>query len=577
MKKFILLCMTILLIFALGCGKAADNTTSTSPDITTEAQNDESPTIFSTTSELDTTPKITLEAPPDISTPPYVEIKEEEKGIARRNEIRGEGDSQRLGVNKTLVCVCYNHLLNIPSAESINALNEMLVNEYGCDFTVELHIYSEKAHSKYYYYDVISDLLQSGQQIDVLSSGSSRCYTEFVKDGVFEPLSPYLESEAGEKLWNIYPEELWIKTTRNNEIYGIAQTGMVGERIVLDCEKSVAEKYNITLPERCSFYDLETILKDIEAVNGADAFKDVIPIIANNFLAPIYMDGYYIEYALGNIGYRPEGGRPRYLLNAIYFKKDNNGNWLAVNPAKEEAIISLMKQIKKYVDKGWYVSGNGSILTKSNHVFSLSEQYNYEQIVDKKVAFIDGSNSEIWDIIIGNTTYLPYSALENYVTGIASCSQYKDEAFKLLLLLNTEEKLSNLLMFGIEGKDWEYKDNKLFDLETGNEIMAYNDMYAAFSNINLIPSTYLDPEDKVAGIRELSSKHEASPLITHNIDVSAYTEKMKTINAIYCAYMGKLLVGEYEDIDGVMAQMNSMLEEAGINEIIDDINRQMQQ
>ncbi|MBR6637691.1 MAG: DUF3502 domain-containing protein, partial [Lachnospiraceae bacterium] len=366
--------------------------------------------------------------------------------------------------------------------------------------------------------------------------------------------------------------------TRNHAVYGIAQAGEVSSRIILSLEKNTADKYNISLPEQCSFYDLETILEEIAAKNGADIFKDMIPILSKDPLAPIYMAGYYIDLNLGTENYMPSGKPYQLVYNSIYFKKDANGNWLAVNPAKEETIISLMKQIKKYVDKGWYTADNRIISATTEHLFEISSYYNY-LMFDNKITDSETNESsvEIIDILTGTIDYLPYCSLDNYITGIASCSEYKDEAFKFLSLINTEEKLSNLLLFGVEGTDWEYKNGELFDLTTGNRIITSGRNFALFSNISLIPSTYLDPEDKVTAIKELSAKHEASPLITHNIDVSAYTEKLKTINAIYCAYMGRLLVGEYEDIDGVMAQMNSMLEEAGINEIIDDINKQMQQ
>ncbi len=583
MKKIVILCITLILLLTLGCGKAADNTTSTAPGTTTEAQNNENSTTLNTTSELDTTPQITLETSLSIAYLPNVELKESDKGVAQRKEIRGEGDSNRLGVSKTLVCVCYSPFLDIPSAESIAALNELLVNEYGCDFTVEFHIYPFQVNSEYYYFDIICDLIQSGQQIDILTSGNNNWYTKFVNLDIYESLSPYLKSETGTKLWNIYPEESWISTTRNNKIYGIVQSGEVSNRVLTFCKKSVSAKYNITFPNQCSFYDLGTILEEIEPKYGKTIFDNTIPIVSGDAMSPIYMSGYYTDYALGNISYKPSyGGATQRLGNAIYFKKDVNGNWLAVNPAKEADIISLMKQIKKYVDKGWYICNPSTNLTQTNYIFCIADYSNYSQVADKIICqYSDtktkSTHTEILDVVIGNTTYLPYCTLENNVTGITSCSEYKDEAFKFLSLINTEAKLSNHLMFGIEGKDWEYKNGELYDLTTGSKIITTNTNFATFSNINLIPSTYLDPEDKVAGIKELSAKHEASPLITHNIDVSAYTEKMKTINAIYCAYMGRLLVGEYKDIDGVMAQMNSMLEDAGINEIIDDINRQMQQ
>ena len=61
----------------------------------------------------------------------------------------------------------------------------------------------------------------------------------------------------------------------------------------------------------------------------------------------------------------------------------------------------------------------------------------------------------------------------------------------------------------------------------------------------------------------------------HDVDISKYEAKMVDISKIYNEYIEILMSGKCEDIDKTVAEMNEKLEAKGINEIIDDINRQM--
>ncbi len=97
----------------------------------------------------------------------------------------------------------------------------------------------------------------------------------------------------------------------------------------------------------------------------------------------------------------------------------------------------------------------------TNNFFILQSNY-----AGGKVIYKDGKPCDInyWDNII--SAYPVFnentSVRASYMaTGICSSSQYKDEAFELLALSQTDPYLNNLMSFGIEGTDYNLVDGKV--------------------------------------------------------------------------------------------------------------------
>ncbi len=542
MKKCIVISIIMIMFVVYGCNNTDNNDTTTgSTGNTTE----------NTTTGI------------DIPTTKPVEIKDEDRGEAQLIDIIGAGDAERLGVEKSIIWVL-DSMVTAPKEKQVNALNDLLVKEYGCDFTVEIHRYPTEVNSNYQYNDIVKDMMQLGHRADLIFSSVRDWYTWMTEQGLYEPLNEELVTADGQKLWGVYSEEVWKMAEREGEIYGVLPTSEPFSRYVIGCNKAMAEKYGIVLPEKYSFYDLEEIVGAME--EKGETFEGVCPIVAD-YTTLIAMEGYYNEAALGK---------------GIYFKKNDSGSWMAVNPAEEEQLVALIKQVNKYIRKGWYGSVENNIVKQEeSFIFYIALKKNAE-LVDNRITILMNSESGgmefvTHELIIGDVQYSPYSKTDNWITGIASWSEYKDEAFKFLTLLHTEEKLSNLMYFGIEGEDWRYDDeNREVILLPSGRTWARGVYFTAFSNMNLIPSVYLEPDDKITYIKEISAGHEEGPFMVHDVDISAHVDKMKVINSIYIEYIGELMSGGCGDLDGTFAKMKAELEAAGINEIVDDINRQMQ-
>lgn len=493
-------------------------------------------------------------------------VADEDRGSGSIVYIYGEGDAERLGVSETLVWVApYGNTDSQPLESAVGRLNELLVNEYGCDFVVEFHLYDGLMSVKtpwYTHYDMLVDMKELGQQADIIYSGNSNEYDSLISAGIYEPLTDYLATDEGKKLYDAYADEIWRQTARGGEIYGYTSKTYPAETAVLMGNTELAQKYGIEIPDSgWNFYDLGDMLEGVEIKDGVTVGEKVIPV-AGVTKALLCLSGYYVDYSISD-----------YIL----FKTDaETGLWQAVNPAAEDELIRLWKTIKDYHDRGWYMSADSGIpyklSLKGNFIFSAG-CYGNSKYTDGRLLLYDYSTCEVE---AGDTAYVPGCPVFNMVTGVASWSEKKEDALKLITLIQTDAGLSNLLRFGIQGEDYEYRDGILAALPGRAEIVIPI-YFADLSNINLTHSVYNEPEDKLAYSKEISGNFADGVGVLYDIDLSGYGDSLNRIGQIYTKYEEMLFDGTCADVDATVAAMREKYAAAGLDEVIGAINGQIRE
>ena len=68
---------------------------------------------------------------------------------------------------------------------------------------------------------------------------------------------------------------------------------------------------------------------------------------------------------------------------------------------------------------------------------------------------------------------------------------------------------------------------------------------------------------------------ERSAVYGKELDLSEMTEELEQIKSIYDQY-GGLFFGEYSDVEATIEEANGRLEQAGITDVIEEINRQLE-
>lgn len=553
MKRiFLILC--ILMLGITGCNDEVNGIEST-------ATESEAITYNNISEKESTVPVTSAVNQPTKESAPETDA---ERGEAQLTDAVGGDDAAALGVNKKIVWIVPD--ANCPKEEIVSKFNELLVKKYGCDFVVEFRTYYtlQNFKSEYTYYDMVMDMKRLGHQADVLFCGTFRYYSSFVEEGIYEPFNDYFLTDDGKKLYEAYAPEIWKKTERNGNVYGYLSEIYPSGFAMAICNEENAKKYGITVPQmEWSFYDVEKYIEAAGVTQESIGNKEVLLAAWPNAL--MLLEGYY---------------ECSFLFDDIYFKADGMGGWTAVDISKETDYIKLMKKIKEYSDKGWYTcmfdytSKGYSNESVGKFVFDfvvgLPEGINItkEKFVCK--------NSTVSDIVSGKTVFGGNELMENMINGVTSWSEYKDEAFKLITLVNTESELSNLLQYGIEGVDYEYKNSMVTTLSGSRyDQITIPTRTATMANMNILHNVLADPADKIAYSKEVSENCPAGVTMLYDIDMSGYETQLEKISAIYSEYEKKLFKAEYDDVEVAIAEMGAALAEAGIDKVIEELNRQM--
>jgi len=490
----------------------------------------------------------------------YVDIPDEDRGIKIYSNTSNDAseDAERLGVSKILTFYGDSYEFRDVNASVISEFNNLLVNKYGCDFVVSFcggNTYTY-ADTNYSLFNAVTDMRNMGKPADILIAEGTAYYGRLVDEGFFVDITEELSSTTdGKKLYNAYPEEVWDMVEIDDRIYGYTVASAPADTCIVSCNKAMADKYGLEVKEGFSFYDIGDILE--RANLSAEDFGEVIPI---------YIGWSYLYEMLGYYN----------LDNGVVAKKDANGQWVAFNPLEDEEFIKLCKKVKEYEAKGWIETNYDAHkkLITGEFIFAVTG-CKATDIGEDKLLYTYSKNKVVHDVICGETVNQYYDLKEKCTYGITTWSEYKDEAFKLISLINTEAELARLLIHGIEGTHYTYEDNKI------TQLYVYEDheIYAEAISLNISLSEYLEPADKTAFYKEIAGEYEPSPFAEYDLSRYEYAKLENKYDADRFLYQIHrdgcflLLSGAYDDVDAAISEIKRMQKEAGIDEFIVAINK----
>ena len=431
--------------------------------------------------------------------------------------------------------------------EIIKEFNNRLDKE-GYDFAVNFEILNTEIISTIDYYELC---IKQNKAIDIISSGleisqeiidsdpegfkckaHEKTFWEYVDKGYLLPLNDFFKTSEGEKLYNVFPQIYWDRVTDNdNKIYGVYNT--INAPLCIEFNKNVAEKYNYDYKKYTGdFKSLENILETMK--NKDD--------VAGLHLNPLYADLMY-EY----FGYS--------CLDCGIYINEKTG--IAENLFDNKKFLEYIQTISDFKKRGYILDIDKNpddyekILCETTFFDSMQD---YNQVIIA-AAYLKNRNS-----CLG--------------LGITSSSEYPDEAFKLLYLLYTNSEYSKLLQCGIEDRN--------YNIINKNEIELKNE-YSTFWDIGSFPGNpYITDmgEDAVVPMKKkqmLLTKAFKSikKSRTYGFEYPE-TDKTKAIKEIYKKYDG-LYYGAFNNVEKTLEQANNELKSAGLDEVLNDINRQLEE
>lgn len=430
---------------------------------------------------------------------------------------------------------------------------------------------------------VYEDFLKNGQQVDLIGTGDSwidldgkgfdQTMFEFIKKGYLMCFDDMFKTNIGQKLYNFYPESYWQRMKyKDDKIYGKPINSMSGcsNPVAFYFNNKYVEKYNFDI-NSFDFYNADEIFAKIKENESITPLRTEVKFIANaDESNDITDDDITADFFANWAGYM--------LVDNTVAIKNNK----AVNMFERKDTKRLLEKLKEYKDKGYYkyynqtdgfTDGNFfAELMGTDGVTRLGIYYDDFSYVDTD---FKAATNMYWDKFYGNAGL-----------GIATRSKNKDKAFEALYVLSTDSKISNMLKYGIEGRNYFYYDefknlngvdkniDKLYKtgkypIINAKYPMGLEDLY----NDNIVSITDIDESDnRVERKAELYKKGTYYPLSAVEIKGKNLKKKAKAVRKIYDEY-ADLWLGEYDDVSATLDEMNKKLYKAGLQDLLDYYNK----
>lgn len=422
------------------------------------------------------------------------------------------------------------------------------VNEYldslGCNYCVCFYpIRADQSEDDTNSYtDKITEMIENGNQVDIVYSSftsvnesGNNAYHKYIYNGIFEPLNKYFETDLGKKLYEIMPAEHWQALTVDGNIYGIdGSMHTLSDDYGYYVNSKLAEKYgfNIAAP----IEDQLDILEKVKANENCDVF-----VSYNDF----NIASYIVDI--------------KEITSAVYFdESEMTAKCILDNPEFMDKLRFMydLKQKGYLVDPDLPVSDTFFIL-RTNFAGG-KEHYRNIETVD-----ITYNNHPVNAIpVFADDTSVRSSYM---ATGISSSSEYKNQAFELLALTQTDPYLNNLLTYGKKEEDFKLSDGIVDTIINPVSIDRFPNKMICYPTA----SDAITPEEYQA-IYKSANRSETLGFAFDGRDVipqsSATSKLFLKFNFLYV-----------EDLDKAITDLRTELEQNGINDVIDACNQQYQE
>lgn len=417
------------------------------------------------------------------------------------------------------------------------------INEYLAD---KLHIRLDLKVAGYGDYEnKMNTIINSGEYFDMMFINNKN-YSRFVNLGAFDNITDRVQSVAPE-LYKLIPEELWNGVRLGGNVYSVptykdsslAQFWCFDDRYV--------KKYNIDIDSIRTMEDLDAPFKAMKAGEG----KSFYPL---QLAQGSPFGGLHNEYDGLTSG-----------LGVIGVKYDDPGRKV-VCLLEQPDFLAELKLLHKWYTEG-IINPDANVLTE----------------LPKKLPFFSGqgwpSAAATWQTLYGVQKYDSFKVfgpmystetIQGSLNAISANSKYKDECLKLLQLINTDQRLRDMLAYGVEGKDFEYvSDGVVKKLTDMWPLAAYTQ--ATFFDLSVTDDASPDQWNEV---RKQNEEAVSSTCLGFSLDISNIQNEMSNCRAVWTKYANDLQTGA-SDPAQVIPQIMKELKNAGLDTVISEAQKQI--
>lgn len=433
------------------------------------------------------------------------------------------------------------------------AVNKIIYPQTGAK--IDFHFYDRATYT-----NKIQVMLQTGEEVDIaFRTGSGSLGSEAYLD-----ISDMLEEYAPDILAKV-DDIAWQAVTYKGEIRAIPGQNSWGKKNGWALKKDLVEKYNFDYESVEKLEDLEPFLKAVK-----EGEPGITPIL------------------MAKTGYLSAPGQQTWC-NAI-------GGCIVFDVEKGKFVRQLVdnrETIERYrLMNEWYQKGyiaqdalaldSYQSEAKTGKYAVLNNSGTYDKTFKKSTDYYGFDTVEIYT---GLNKYVDASSIAVVSNSIGATCKHPEKALEVLNLIWKDPNLSNLIAYGIEGVNYEVDEKRTAEIGKKSVVpvsggksvyqVAHNWIGPLWDQWDSTWNT-LDALEELKQINETIKKDGTLPAcFGFNFDSEGFETQVASTASVMTAAKPILETGSMAgDFDEYLAKVNANLTKAGIDDLLNEINRQ---
>lgn len=431
-----------------------------------------------------------------------------------------------------------------------DAINEITVDKIGVKVDYQVYPVAE-------YFNKVSMELQSGGQIDAFCAVQN--FQSILSSDMCYDITDLLDENCPD-VKELIPEDWWSCVSQDGRIYALPIWMPSALYINLTWRSDIADELGISLDDVNSVEDLSDVFAKVK-----EAHPEMYPLIGGN----LGWGGWTgMTYAIPGVD--AMGDNP--LMPAGVLMGDSD---TVVNLFETEEYAEQMALVRDWYQKGYimqdlvtYTGTNIDLLAAGNGFANITGQGGHPDYVAT-----NGSNQTGQPLegkALGEAV-LSTNNVTNQPLCVASTSEHPEAALKFLNLTYCDADIANLILWGIEGRDYVVNPDGTVQPPEGFDSASvpypggYINYGNAYSGLEY-PAVGTSQESVEFGVENnYNAAHSRS--FGFVFDPSNVTAQYAAVNNVIMQYYCGLDCGSV-DPETTIPAFNQALKDAGIDEII---------
>lgn len=392
----------------------------------------------------------------------------------------------------------------------------------------------------------MNTIVNSGEYFDIMFTNNTN-YGKFVNLGAFENITDLVQTVTPE-LYSFIPENLWEGAQIHGNVYAVPTYKDSSLTQYWYIDDTYVQKYNIDMSSLHTLQDLDPVFRAVKEGEG----KSFYPVQMSQ---GSLWNGFFNAYDGLASG-----------IQAMGVRIDDESRTVVCTLEQEDVQENLALLHE------WYLAGiinpDANVVTETSKGCMFGNAQGWPSAV---TTWQLNQGVEKYDLSepIDGPLYTT-ETIQGSMNAISVNSNYKEEALKLIELMNTDTKFRDMCAFGVEGNTFEYnEDGTVKRLRDDWQWPSYTQgTFFILSNVEDADPNQWDE------IRKQNEEAVASTCLGFAFDITNVQNEAANVGTVWDKYKYDLLTGASDPAE-ILPKCIDELKSAGLDTIMTEAQKQI--